>query len=104
MLQHLSHGIMVGVASRGLQERGESQVLLTIGEAMSGRKGRCPLYPDQIGTFDDPGDQHIMESEIKELREYLHYVKIKTVYKSQSGQKPRYSKGLGMGCQPNPFS
>lgn len=38
-----------------------------------------------------------MESEIKKLREYLHYVKIKTVYKSQSGQKPKYSKGLGMG-------
>lgn len=74
-------------------------MLLTIGAARPGRKGRCPL-PRSDWYFDDPGDQHIMESEIKELREYLHHVKIKTVYKSQSGQKPGYSKGLdGVSAQ-----
>lgn len=39
-------------------------------------RGAALSSPAEIGIFGDPGDQD-MKSEIKELRAYLHYVKIK---------------------------
>lgn len=49
---------------------------LCYGSQSLAERGGTPFSPAEIGTFGEPRDQNV-KPEIKELRIYLHYVKIK---------------------------
>lgn len=70
------------------------------GSQVLAERGGTPLSPAKTGNFSDPGCQN-MKAEIKELREYLHYIKSNSMQITAWPENKVFKRTEGVGLIPS---